>query len=58
MARESNELSVLSPGGVTLAQLRRVRDERIPVRLHEGALQEVEAAHWAVARTLERGTVA
>ena len=58
MAREANELSVLSPGGVTLAQLRGMRDERLPVRLHEGALKEVEAAHRAVARILERGTVA
>ena len=58
MAREANELSVLSPGGVTLAQLRGMRDERLPVRLHEGALKEVEAAHRVVARILERGTVA
>jgi hypothetical protein len=58
MARVANELSVLSPGGVTLAQLRGMRDERLPVRLHEGALKEVEAAHRVVARILERGTVA
>jgi histidine ammonia-lyase len=58
VAREINKLAVLCPGAVTLAQLRRARDERLHLRIAESALEEVEAAHQAVGRILQRGTVA
>jgi histidine ammonia-lyase len=49
---------VITPGSVTVGQLRRLRDERVHLQMHEAALRDVQAAHQAVARTLERGTVA
>jgi histidine ammonia-lyase len=58
IAREINDLTVLSPGSVSLAQLRRLCDERLDVRIETAALHRVEAAHRAVARILERGAVA
>jgi histidine ammonia-lyase len=49
---------VLTPGSVTLHQLRALRNERVQVQIHEAALRDVQAAHEAVLRTLARGTVA
>jgi histidine ammonia-lyase len=49
---------VLTPGSVTLAQLRCLRDERVHLQIDEAALRDVQAAHGAVQRTLTRGTVA
>ena len=49
---------VLTPGSVTLNQLRALRDERSRVAIHEAAIRDVQAAHEAVQRTLARGVVA
>jgi histidine ammonia-lyase len=49
---------VLTPGSVTLNQLRALRDERSQVAIHEAAIRDVQAAHEAVQRTLARGVVA
>jgi histidine ammonia-lyase len=53
----ANEVMVLEPGRVKLARLRHARDERIHLRMDEAARRDVSAAHQAVARTVERGTV-
>jgi histidine ammonia-lyase len=58
LADQSDVVMVLAPGSVTLAQLRRLRDERVRLQMHEAALRDVQAAHQAVSRTLARGTVA
>ena len=49
---------VLAPGSVTLNELRRLRSERVQLQMHESALRAVKAAHQAVTRTLQRGTIA
>jgi histidine ammonia-lyase len=58
MANQIDSVMVLAPGSVTLAQLRRLRDERVHLEMHETALRDVHAAHQAIIRTLARGTVA
>ncbi len=58
MANQIDSVMVLAPGSVTLAQLRRLRDERVHLEMHETGLRNVQAAQQAVIRTLERGTVA
>jgi histidine ammonia-lyase len=57
LARSFEAAMVLTPGGVTLDQLRALRDERVQIQIHEAALRDVQAAHEAVLRTLARGSV-
>jgi len=58
MRNEINTVLQLTPGRVGLAELRRLRDERVGLRIDDAALREVQASQRTVARTLERGSVA
>ena len=58
MANRSDATTVLTPGSVTLAQLRRLRDERVRVQMHDASLRDVQASRDAVVRALQRGKIA